>query len=215
MRPHERTVAWTNQGLADAVEHLSRPLPGPMAALYRMRVPATGGLRLSVVARDGAGRITVSEPFGAAVVVAGWSARGQTRVFDLREGCRLSYRQAGEAVGLGALPLERAVRLLGGRLPLLPGDEIALGDDATVRAAGGDWSGELTLDRDPWRVVEVRSAGFTVELTDHTSSLPGRLRILGRDEEPVTMVLSSLKWEAPPQLSPLPDLPPCGVRQEG
>ena len=46
--------------LAEAAEVLGRPLSGDMGALYELTIPASGGLRLSVLQLGPAGRITVS-----------------------------------------------------------------------------------------------------------------------------------------------------------
>ena len=202
--------SWPEDWPDRATEVLGRPLPGPLAALYRMRVPSTGGLRLSVIAPSvERGRITVSEPFGAAVLVAGWGDESETGVYDLREGCRLTEEQAGGALGLGALPLGRAARLFGGRLPDLPGDEIQPRQGGVFFIRGEHWQAEVTVESDPWRVLRVKSGGYSVELDQHTSSVPGRLRVLDQDGDVVQIVLSTLKWEAPAELAPLPDLQAC------
>jgi len=202
---------WQAGWFDEAVQTLSRPLPDAMAALYRMRVPSTGGLRLAVVARPGVGgRMTVSEPFGAAVLVAGWDGAGEATVFDLDAGCRLKRWQARAEVGFGDLPLDRVVRLLGGRLPALSSDQFLPAGDGEIDITTATWTARAVVAPDPWRVVAVSTSGLTVELERHTSSLPGRLRVIGDDREPLDVVLVSLKWEAPEDLPPLPDLPECG-----
>ena len=85
-----RPAAFDPARLDEAMENLGRPLPGDMAALYRMRVPKTGGLRLTVITAGYDGRMTVSEPFGGAVSLTAWAAGNPTVFFDMDEGCRLS-----------------------------------------------------------------------------------------------------------------------------
>lgn len=209
--PQAQGRSWSPDWSDRAVEVLGRPLPGPMAALYRMRVPSTGGLRLGIIVTgNGHGRMTISEPFGAAVMIAGWDNQREAEVFDLEEGCRLSREQAMAAMGLGALPLDRATRLLGGRLPDRFGDEFRQKQEGVLVITGPDFRAEIEVDAEPWRVVAVRSAGYTVELDKHTSSLPGRLRIKNRDGDSAELILGTLKWEGPDDLSPLPVLPVCG-----
>ncbi|MCD4749668.1 MAG: hypothetical protein K8R59_09870 [Thermoanaerobaculales bacterium] len=189
---------------------MNRPLPGPMAALYHLRVPSSGGLRLGVIAtEDGLGRMTISEQFGGAVAVAGWEAGGQVVIFDLREGCRLEGRSAGGIFGMGELPLDRAVRLLGGRLPALTEDSILQGDRSSVEIVGEDWRTLVDLESDPWRIVRVTGDGFEVVLDRHTASVAGRLRLSGTDGDWAELELVRLQWGLAGEAPDLPDLPYC------
>jgi hypothetical protein len=196
--------------IEEGAEHLSRPLPGTMVALYRMRVPSTGGLRLSVAgADDGPGRMTVSEPFGAAVLLAGWEAGQSPSAFDLRKGCRLDRPSWPGDLGLGGLPLRRLLRLLGGRLPALTVGEVRRVDDRVLEIAVGRDTVRATLARDPWRVVSVVGGGFEIDLEGHTSSLPGRLRFRSSDGERADLELVRLQWHHDGEWTALPDLPAC------
>ncbi len=190
---------------------LQRPLPGPFVALYRLRVPSTGGLRLSVIADRGQGRMTVSENLGGAVVVAGWDDQGGSVVFDLRKGCRLEGEHAVEALGLGSLPLSRVILLLGGRIPALEGDQVtALGSKNLFEIAGAGWWSVAELAREPSRVVALRGEDWEVELHKHTSSVPGDLRIDTPSGDWAELELVRLQWEFSGELPPLPELPVCG-----
>jgi len=100
--------------LAEAVGALHRPLSGDMAALYHLRVPTSGGLRLSIVQKGTEGRLTISEPFGAAVSMAAWGGPDKPRFLDLRQGCRVSGVDFAAVLGIRIMPLPQAVRLLGG-----------------------------------------------------------------------------------------------------
>ncbi len=197
--------------IEQGVDLLLRPLPGPMAALYRMQVKSSGGFRLSVAAVEGGtGRITVSEPFGAAVVLAGWEASTAAEVFDLREGCRLAGGAMAEGFALEGLPLRRIHRLLGGRLPALDGDPVVFVDDRIVQISTDRGFVTATLARNPWRVVTVVGDGFSVALDMHTSSLPGRLRFESASGEAAELELVRLQWEHTGDWAPMPELPACG-----
>lgn len=190
---------------------LRRPLPGPFVALYRLRTPSTGGLRLSVIADGGRGRMTVSESLGGAVVVAGWDDHGRSEIFDLRKGCRLEGDGAVRALGLGHLPLDRAILLLGGRAPALEGDRVsALGHGELLEIAGAGWWSVAELAHDPLRIVALRGEDWAVEMGDHTSSVPGRIRIETPSGDWAELELVRLQWEFSGDLPPLPDLPVCG-----
>ena len=194
----------------DATEFLQRPLPGPFVALYRLRVPSTGGLRLSVIADGGRGRMTVSESLGGAVVVAGWDNDG-SEIFDLRKGCRLQGDRAVAALGLGNLPLGRAVLLLGGRAPALDGDRVrTLGQENLLEITGDGWWSVAELAREPSRILALRGEDWEAELDDHTSSVPGKIRIETPTGDWAELELVRLQWEFSGDLPPLPDLPVCG-----
>ena len=202
--------------LADAREALSGPLPGGLSALYHLQVPSSGSLRLAVLERGGAGRLTVSEPFGGAVLVTSWAAERPSRVFDLRDGC---WHDAGEsAAGLGvtAMPLPQAVRLLGGRLPATAGDRVIERPGVGFEVDGDGWRALVTVAPEPWRVTAVNelapagTAGWRVRLRDHTSSVPGAVRIEGPDRDWAELELVQLEWDGG-GLPAEPNLPPCGA----
>jgi len=199
---------------ASAVPRLSRPLPGSMAALYRLRVPATGGLRLSVTALEHSGRLSVSERFGSALSITAWDAGAPPVLLDFREGCRLEAGDVSAVLGVGRLPLPQVVRLLGGRLPAVDGDLVETAGGGRLRVEGLGWSCVVTVAADPWRVVEVASESdgepWQVRLDRHTASLPGRVRI-ERDggDEWAELELVSLEWGTVEELPDLPELPPC------
>lgn len=205
----DRPVA---EAAAEAIDvaALRRPLPGPFVALYRLRVPATGGLRLSVIAEGERGRMTVSESLGGAVVVAGWDRTG-SEIYDLREGCRLEGNRAVAALGLGHLPLSRAVLLLAGRMPALEGDHVEpMRDSTAVEISDSGWWSVAELAREPSRVVGLRGEDWEVDLDDHTSSVPGEIRIDTPSGDWAELELVRLQWEFSGDLAPLPDLPVCG-----
>jgi len=196
--------------LEQGVELLNRPLPGPMAALYQMEVPSSGGFRFSIAAVEGGnGRMTVSEPFGAAVILAGWDAEEAEQVFDLREGCRLLSGAVPVGFGLEGLPLRRIFRVLGGRLPVLRGEAVEVVDDQVVEVSTDRGVVRATLDRDPWRIVKVEGIGFSVTLDQHSSSLPGRIRFRSDSGDKAELELVRLQWQHTGGWAPLPDLPPC------
>lgn len=201
--------------VAAAEAALTRELPGSMAALYRLRVPKSGNLRLSVLTLDGAARLSVSEPLGSTLMIAASTPDGGSALLDLRAGCRLAGHDPTTGFGLTGLPLDRAARLLGGRLP-------AMGDDRVERTAAGEllvtgdgWRAAVGVAPDPWRVVTVRDArpgvepGWSLAVTDHTLSLPKQLRIERADGEWAELEVVGLEWDTVTELPPLPDLPPC------
>ncbi len=207
----------TAASLAAGLRWLSRPLPGDMAALYRLRVPSSGGLRLAVLTRGDAGRLTVSEPLGSAVSITSWSDGGVPEVLDMRRGCRLPAGWRPRFLGSGRLPLPELVRLLGGRLPAVAGDRVAPGSGGGVAVRGEDFSCTVEVRPDPWRVVAVSGpAGerpaWRIELSGHTSSLPGRIRAWWGDDGRVELVLVRLEWNTVRELPRLPAMPPCDVR---
>ena len=193
---------------------LRRPLPGDLAALYRMRVPRTGGLRLSVLASGTAGRMTVAEPFGSTVSLLAWDGPGRAVLLDLRSGCRREVGDASEVLGLPGLPLPQAVLLLGGRLPALPGDRVVPEGEGPVRIEGNGFAFRARLAADPWRVVEVEGPGsppaWRLTLGAHTVSVPREIHAETRTGRRLELTLVRLEWDTVEQLPPLPELPPCG-----
>lgn len=202
--------------LDEAVAALSRPLPGDLAALYRMRGSKTGGLLLSVITAGDDGRMTISKPFGSAVSLTAWMAERPTLLFDMDEGCRREVEDLREVLGLGAPPMGQAVRLLGGRLPAMPGDTVTTGPDGRIGISGAGWAAWVRVAPDPWRVVEVDArdaggvGGWRMELKAHTSSVPEVVRLTNSDGRWVELKLSRLEWPADASLPELPDFPRCG-----
>ena len=123
-----------------------------------------------------------------------------------------------EVLGVGALPLAQAARLLGGRLPAAENDEIAVETDGSLTINGSGWAATVRIAPQPWRVVEVqehradRNAGWRLDLDDHTSSVPGRIRLEHADGRWAELDLTRLEWPEDQTLPPLPDFPPCGAR---
>jgi hypothetical protein len=201
--------------LGEAREALSGPLPGDLSALYHLRVPSSGALRLAVLERGGEGRLTVSEPFGGAVSVTSWAPGRTARVFDLREGCWQDAGQAAAGLGAAAMPLPQAVRLLGGRLPAVAGDRVDERPGVGFEVAGEGWRALVEVAPGPWRVTEVSelapagTSGWRIRLGDHTRSVPGRVRIDGAGRGWAELELVHLEWGGS-VLPGEPDLPPCG-----
>lgn len=199
-----------------AVTRLSRALPGDLVALYRLRVPSSGGLRLSIATASDEGRVTISEPFGAALSLTAWSGARSAEVFDLRHGCRFMTDDLSGVLGVGNLPLPHMARLLGGRLPAIEGDEIEVRQDGRLRVVGPAWQGLVELADDPLRVVGVEDQSaaaemrWRVELRDHTSSVPGWLRVRGAEGRWAELELVRLEWNQDADLPPVPELPACG-----
>ena len=204
------------QELIDAINHLNRPTAGDMAALYDLRVARSGGFRMSMITAGGAGRLTISEPFGAAVSLTAWEADSRTVFFDMEEGCRREVDDLEDVLGVGALPLEQAARLLGGRLPAVPGDEVRPDGDGVVVVLGAGSVATIRLASDPWRVMEVwvhradREVDWHLELSDHTSSVPGKIRLEDPDGKWAELELKRLEWPDEASLPDLPAFPPCG-----
>lgn len=200
--------------LAAAVAELGRPLPDGMAALYRLRVPRSSGLRLTVNVRGEQGRMSVTEPFTGLLSLTAWSPSWPPRVWDMRHGCRLDRAELSDVLGLSAMPLAQAVRLLGGRLPVGPSDSMAVSSDGLLNIAGDGWSCAVEVAPAPWRVVRVEDAGengaWWVELGDHGGSIPHAVRVERRDGTWARLELKRLEWQGDQELAPLPDLPPCG-----
>jgi hypothetical protein len=204
------------QQLTEAIEHLNRPTAGDMAALYDLRVARSGGLRLSILTVGRAGRLTISEPFGSAVSLTAWDGDSPTIFFDMKNGCRREIDDLEEILGVGALPPEPAVRLLGGRLPTTGAGEVGLDGNGAVEVTEDRFVATVRLAADPWRVVEVwvrqdgRSDGWHLELGSHASSVPGTIRIEGPDGRWAELELKRLEWPSGASLPDLPDFPPCG-----
>jgi len=201
-----------------AVAALDRPPAGNLAALYDLRVARSGGMRMAVITAGDGGRMTISEPFGSAVSLTAWSADSPTIFFDMDEGCRREVGDLEEVLGVGTLPMPQAVRLLGGRLPAMPGDEVEIGDGDEVEVRGAGWAVRLRLAADPWRVVELtelrpgETGGWRIELGSHTSSVPGRIRLENADGRWVELDLKRLEWPDDASLPGLPDFPACPGR---
>ncbi len=211
------TPVLSSAELHAGVSVLSRPLTGDLAALYRLTVPSSGGLRLSILTHGRAGRLTVSEPFGSAISLAAWGVK--TQLFDLRHGCRLEATQRQALFFEGRMPLEELARLLGGRLPSGPGDRIVVQPDGQVVILGHAWSCRVRLARNPWRVTYVEGPAGTAEarwhirLGQHTSSLPGFLRAEWGHRKWAELKLVRLQWNTVRALPPVPELPPCRSRE--
>ncbi len=196
------------------LEVLARPLSGGLAALYRMRVPKTGGLRLVVLTLGNAGRLTVSEPFGSPVSILAWRGPGAAELADLKKGCRSEVSDASAILGVRGLPLPQAARLLGGRLPALPGDRVTVVEAPWVEVEGPGFGFRVRLAADPWRVVEVEGPGdppaWRIMLDRHTVSVPRSIRAEAGRGRWVELELVRLEWDTVERLPELPDLPPCG-----
>lgn len=202
-----------------AIEKLNRPLTGDPAALYRLRVSSSGGLRMSVLTSGEDGRLTVSEPFGAAVSLTSWSGSRQPTFFDLREGCQIEGMDLEQALGVAAMPLPQAVRLLSGRLPATGEDWVAPREDGRVLVEGLDWAALVTVAADPWRVVlveqiDTEDRGWRFELSDHSLSVPGFVRVENADGRWAELELVRLEWSEGGELPSLPDLPLCSAVPE-
>ena len=212
--PACRTAQAPPEGPVEAgLQLLERPLPGDLAALYRMRVPKTGGLRLTVLASGRAGRLTVAEPFGSALSLLAWEGAGRAVLADFRRDCRREVTDASAVLGVPGLPLPQAVLLLGGRLPALPEDRVVPVGGGQVRVEGDAFALRVRLARDPWRVVAVEGPGeppaWRLVLDEHTVSVPRKLRATARDGLWVELELVRLEWDTVERLPDPPELPPC------
>jgi len=197
-----------------AIERLNRPLSGDPAALYRLRVSSSGGLRMSVLTSGKDGRLTVSEPFGSAVSLTSWSGSQQPTFFDLRKGCQIQAMDLEQALGVAAMPLPQAVRLFVGRLPTTSDDWVAPREDGRILVEGLRWAALVTVAAEPWRVVSVeevsaRGNGWSFELSDHNFSVPGFVRVENADGRWAELELVRLEWSKGSELPPVPDLPLC------
>jgi hypothetical protein len=201
--------------LEAARERLGRAMTDDPAVLYRLRVPSSGGLRLAVMTSGDRGRLTVSEPFGSAVSLTAWSGTERPTFFDLRHGCRVEAADLEQALGVPAMPLPQAVRLMCGRLPATEGDRVTETEDGRLLVTGRGWSALVTVAAEPWRVVEVEqaghdAAGWRLELSRH-NVYPRAIRLERTGGRWAELELVSLEWNQTPQLPSLPDLPLCVV----
>lgn len=198
----------------EAVAAFDRPLAGDLAALYRMRAPRTGGLSLAVITAGGAGRWTIAEPFGAALSLTAWTDVGETVLFDMEAGCRRPVDDLREVLGVDAFPMAQAARLLGGRLPAAPGDEVTVIGGGQFEVRGDDWGVKVYVAADPWRVVEVRpiDGRWRVKLDDHRDSVPGRIHVKAGRGRWAELELSRIEWPEDASLPVLPGFPPCDGR---
>lgn len=205
-----------DQQLTEAIERLDRPTAGDMAALYDLRVARSGGLRLSMITAGRSGRLTISEPFGSAVSLTAWEADSPTVFFDMDKGCRREVQDLEDILGVGALPLEHAARLLGGRLPTTDGGEVRPDGAGNLEVVEDEFVATLRLASDPWRVVEVwvnqdaRGDGWHLDLGSHASSVPGTIRVENPDGRWAELVLKRLEWPSGATLPDVPKFPPCG-----
>lgn len=201
------------QQIAEAVDLLGRPLSGDMAALYELEIPASGGLRMALLQLGEAGRLTVSEPFGAAVSMVEWGSSRPAVLFDFREGCRMEGSDLLKILGVSALPLPNAARLLGGRLPAVNGDRVSVRPDGRLEISGNGWSAVVTVAAEPWRVALVEEAGesegWKVRLKDHSGSVPGWIRVDGGQRNWAELTLIRLQWNTIDELTPPPSMPAC------
>jgi hypothetical protein len=211
-----RPSVFDEEQIDEAIEMLVRPLPGDLAAVYDLRAVGSPGLRVSVLTAGNDGRMTVSEPFGAAVSLTAWSADGPSVFYDMDEGCRRETADLREILGVGALPLAQAARLLGGRLPWISGDEIIRSDPSGVEIRGTGWYARVRLAAEPWRVVEVedlRPSGggaWRIELGEHNDALPGWIRVTNPDGRRVILDLRRIEWPEGVSLPDPPAFPRCG-----
>ena len=200
--------------LEAAIDRLHRPLTSDPAALYRVRVSSSGGLRLALLTSGDEGRLTVSEPFGSAVSLTAWTGSRPPTFFDLRQGCRLEASDLEQVLGVAAMPLPQAVQLFAGRLPAIGDDRLTPRDDGRIFVEGRGWRAFVTVRSEPWRVVrveenETRGSGWLLELSDHSLSVPGSVRVENRDGRWAELELVRLEWNDGGELPSLPDLPDC------
>jgi hypothetical protein len=168
---------------------------------------------MSLLTSGAAGRLTVTEPFGAAVSITAWEGTRPPVFFDLREGCRLEAVDLSRVLGIGAMPLPQAVRLLVGRLPAAGMDRVSI-EGSRLLIEGAGWSARLEVAPDPWRVTRVREAvrgdrGWRIELDDHMRAVPGSVRLRRDDGRSAELELVSLEWNDGPDLPAVPELPRC------
>jgi hypothetical protein len=206
--------------LEAAREHLERPVKGDPAALYRLRAAGAGGLKMALLTSGGEGRLTISQPFGAAASITAWRDGEPPVYFDLREGCRLEAVDLSQILGIGAMPLPQAIRLLVGRLPTVGTDRSSVEDGSGLLIEGPGWSARVEVAPEPWRILAVRELsgggdGWRIELGDHIGSVPGSIRIHRSDGRWAELELLSLQWNDAPQLPVVPDLPRCEDLDQG
>ncbi len=200
--------------LEAARTHLERPVKGDPAALYRLRAAGAGGLRMALLTSGGEGRLTISQPFGAAASITAWRDGEPPVYYDLREGCRLEAVDLSQVLGIGAMPLPQAIRLLIGRLPTAGADRSSVVDGSGLLIEGPGWSARVEVAPEPWRILAVRELrgggdGWRIELGDHIGGVPGSIRIHRSDGRWAELELLSLQWNDAPDLPAVPDLPRC------
>jgi hypothetical protein len=205
--------------LESARGELLRPLPADPSLLYGLRVSSRGGLRLSILTSGEAGRLTISERFGSALSITAWRASSPPVFFDLRESCRLKISDLSQVLGVGAMPLPQAVRLLVGRIPAVADDTVSFAGGASFLVEGNGWAAQVEVAADPWRVVGVRevgesSSGWTIVLENHTGPIPGSIRVKRSDGRRAELELLRLEWHEGGDLPDLPALPLC-VAEDG
>jgi hypothetical protein len=206
--------------LANAVDELGRLSSRNVAALYNLRASASPALRMSIAALDGSGRLTISEPFGSAVSMAGWGAVESSRFLDLRKGCGIPDNDLSAIFGVSVMPMPQAVRLLSGGLPSVGSDVVSVNENGWIEVAGDGWSARIDVRPDPWRVVNVEeitadgSKGWRVRLRDHVVSVPGWIRVEGVGKRWAELDLRRIQRDTVTELPALPSLPPCKAPAE-
>ena len=202
-----RRPAMTAEEFSQATEDLRRPLEGGVGLLYRLRTAGTGRLGLTVLVDDhGEGRMTVADTFGATVAVAAWTRGDQPVLYDLREECAVRGRGV---AGFATLPMDRAILLMTGALPLRDGDELRLEDGAAV-ISSSSWSARVEIATAPWRITRVEAGDLVIRLSDHDGIVPGRIVVKGADES-AELELRRLERNRIRRLPDVPDLPWCGA----
>jgi hypothetical protein len=169
---------------------------------------------LSLLTSGEAGRLTVSEPFGSAVSLTAWVGAAPATFFDLRQGCRLDAVDLERVLGISAMPLPQAVRLLAGRLPAVDGDRVSIRADGRLLVEGVGWKAVIEVAPEPWRVMSATEeragdGGWKIELSDHTASVPGIVHVRRENGRWAELELVRLEWKDTAELPPLPELPVC------
>jgi len=199
--------------LETAVGALAGPPATGIASLYRLRVRSTSGLRMSIMTSSDGGRMSISDSFGRALLVAAWTVDRAGELYDLDAGCRVPGADLAAVIGAGGLPVEQAVWLLSGRLPAAAGDRVEVAEGG-LEITGDDWSAHVVVARDPWRVLEVRAdahdtTAWRIELDDHTGSIPKSVFVERADGEWARLELVRREGTGGAALPDLPDLPAC------
>jgi len=173
---------------------------------------------MALLGVDRQGQISISEPFGALVSVSVWSDYGTVTVYDMKAGCRIDGARLDRVFGVASLPMAQALRLLGGRFPSTEDDIISLEEAQMVTVAGDRWKARVWLEGEPWRIVRVEDADYpagprwSIELSDHTSTVPGRIRFDHDETGWAELELISLQWDQLDTLPAPPQLPLCDPR---
>jgi len=205
----------SSEQLDAAVAALGAPRPGGMGVLYRLRTPTSSRLRLAVLTAGQEGRMTVSEPFGAALSISAWDESGSSVFLDLQAGCRLDSADVSSVFRLDFVPLPEVALLLGGRLPALSGDSVQPTADGRLLISGQGWACLVSVEPDPWRVVAVeettgtRARGWRLKVSEHRESVPRALRLQLSATRWAELDLVRLEWNPVTILPALPDLPEC------